>query len=70
MATLTSKRPSKRDETKAQIMADLTNDKQPKKRLNVEIEAELYTRIKLKATEEGRSISAVTRDLLIEYLSN
>lgn len=67
---LTSKRPSKRDETKAQIMADLTNDQAPKKRLNVEIEAELYQRIKLKATEEGRSISAVTRDLFIEYLSN
>lgn len=68
--SLTSKRPSKRDETKAQILADLTTDKGPNKRLNVEIEAELYTRIKIKATEQGRSISAVTRDLWIEYLSN
>ena len=40
-----------------------------KKRLNAEVEAELYKRIRQRALEEGRSVSAITRQIWVEYLS-
>ena len=41
----------------------------PKKRLNTDVEASLYRRIKQQAFLEERSISEITRRLWIEYLS-
>ena len=41
----------------------------PKKRLNTDVEASLYRRIKKQAFIEERSISDITRQLWIEYLS-
>jgi hypothetical protein len=43
---------------------------QPKKRLNADVEASLYRRITAKAVDEDRTISEITRQLWIEYLSN
>lgn len=66
---LSSKRPSQRDAIKSKLLNDVTGTNEKKRRLNAEIEDSLYRRIKGKAAEEGRTISSITRDLWIEYLS-
>lgn len=66
---LSAKRPSRGDEARKRILHDVTEASGKKKRLNAEIEEALYRRIKMKAVEEGRSISDITRDLWSEYLS-
>lgn len=66
---LTAKRPSRGDETRARIMNEVTETSEKKKRLNAEIEESLYKKIKMKSLEEGRSISDITREMWIEYLS-
>jgi len=69
MMALSSKRPSQRDEIKTRLLSDVAETKEKKRRLNAEIEDSLYRRIKGRAAEEGRTISSITRDLWIEYLS-
>ena len=49
--------------------ANITGLAETAKRLNAEIEETLYRKIKMRAVEEGRSISDITRDLWSEYLS-
>lgn len=66
---LKAKRPSKGDEARKRIMDEVTEASEKKRRLNVDVEASLYRRIKVKAVEKDRSISDITRDLWIEYLS-
>jgi len=66
---LSAKRPSRGDETRKRILHEVTESAEKKKRLNAEIEESLYKRIKMKAVEEGRSISDITRDLWSMYLS-
>jgi len=66
---LSAKRPSRGDEARKRILHEVTETTQKKKRLNAEIEESLYHRIKIKAVEEGRTISDITRELWIEYLS-
>ncbi len=66
---LSSKRPSQRDEIKARLLNDVAETNEKKRRLNTEIEDSLYRRIKGRAAEEGRTISSITRDLWIEFLS-
>lgn len=66
---LSSKRPSQRDEVKTRLLRDVTETNERKRRLNAEIEDSLYRRIKGRAAEEGQTISSITRDLWIEYLS-
>lgn len=66
---LSAKRPSKGEETRKKIMAEVTEYNEKKCRLNADIEESLYKRVKIRAAEEGRSISDITRTLLIEYLS-
>lgn len=66
---LSSKRPSQRDEVKTKLLSDVTETYEKKRRLNAEIEDSLYRRIKGRAAEEGQTISSITRDLWIEYLS-
>lgn len=66
---LSAKRPSRGDETRQRILQEVTETTEKKKRLNAEIEESLYRQIKMKAVEEGRSISDITRDLWSEYLS-
>ena len=69
MMALSSKRPSQRDEVKTRLLSDVTETNERKRRLNAEIEDSLYRRIKGRAAEEGQTISSITRDLWIEYLS-
>lgn len=67
---LTAKRPSQRDETRAKLLRDVQDTNEKKRRLNAEIEDSLYRNIKARAATEDRSISEITRQLWIEYLSN
>jgi hypothetical protein len=64
--TLTARRPSK---VKEQLLDDMRDADEPKKRLNVEIEVSLYRRMKARAVAEDRTISAITRQFWLEYLS-
>lgn len=66
---LSSKRPSQRDEIKSKLLSEVTEANEKKRRLNAEIEDSLYRRIKGRAADEGRTISSITRNLWIEYLS-
>jgi uncharacterized protein YlxW (UPF0749 family) len=66
---LSSKRPSQREEIKSKLLNDVTGTQGKKRRLNAEIEDTLYRRIKGRAAEDGRTISDITRELWIEYLS-
>lgn len=66
---LTVKRPSRGDETRKRLMQDVTDATEKKHRLNADIEEQLYRRIKTRAAEEGRTVSQITRDLWLEYLS-
>lgn len=66
---LTTKRPSKADDTRQRLMQDVTDMGEKKRRLNADIEDSLYRRIKGRAAEEGRTIADITRELWIEYLS-
>ena len=66
---LSSKRPSRRDETKSKLMREVTETTERKRRLNAEIEDGLYRKIKARAAEDGRTISDITRELWVEYLS-
>jgi hypothetical protein len=67
---LSAKRPSRGDEARQRILQEVTETSiaEKKKRLNAEIEEGLYRKIKMKAVEEGRTISDITRDLWEEYL--
>lgn len=67
---LSSKRPSQRDEIKSKLLHEVTDKNEKKRRLNAEIEDALYRRIKGRAAEEGRTISNITRELWLEYLSS
>lgn len=66
---LTSKRPSKGDENRARLLRDVADTTEKKRRLNADVEDSLYRQIKVRAAEEGRTISEITRTLWIEYLS-
>ena len=69
MMALSSKRPSQRDEIKTRLLNDVAETNEKKRRLNAEIEESLYRRIKGRVAEDGLTISSITRNLWIEYLS-
>ena len=64
--SLSARRPSK---MKDRLLQEVQDTNEPKKRLNAAVEANLYRRIKSQAVREDRSISDITRELWIEYLS-
>ena len=64
---LTTKRPSQ--QPRERLRQEVVSADEPKKRLNAEIEASLYRRIKAQAAHEDRTISDITRALWLEYLS-
>jgi hypothetical protein len=66
---LSARRPSQSDAMRQRMLKEVTNSSEKKRRLNAEIEDSLYRRIKMQAAQEGRSISDITRELWIEYLS-
>lgn len=66
---LSAKRPSKSEGLRTKLLQDVTETGGKTKRLNADIEQNLYRRIKARAVEEDRSVSAITRQLWVEYLS-
>lgn len=66
---LKTNRPSKGDDMRSKIMQEITDRSEPKRRLNADVEDSLYRRIKVRAAEEGRTITDITRDLWVKYLS-
>ncbi len=66
---LSTNRPSKATQTREKLLKEVTDTNEKKRRLNTDIEENLYKKIKIKAIEEGRSISEITRQLWFEYLS-
>lgn len=66
---LSHKRPSKGEEIRTQIMQDVIETSNSKKRLNVDVEADLFKKIKIRAAEEGRTIADITTSLWNDYIS-
>lgn len=66
---LSHKRPSKGEEIRTQILQDVIETSESKKRLNVDIEASLFKKIKIRAAEEGRTIADITASLWRDYMS-
>ena len=64
--SLSTKRPS---QVKENLFQEVQDTREPRKRLNADLEASLYRRIKAQAVREDRSISEITRQLWVEYLS-
>ncbi len=69
MMALSTKRPSRSDVARERLMDRVTKGEEETRRLNVVINESVYRQIKMKAVEEGRSVSDITRDLWDEYLS-
>ena len=66
---LTTKRPSTADSSRRRLMQEVAEETGRKRRLNAEVEESLHRRIKMRAAEEGRTISDITRSLWIEHLN-
>jgi macrodomain Ter protein organizer (MatP/YcbG family) len=62
---LSTKRPSEKNRLLEEVRATTT----PTRRLNIDVEATLYRRMKTQAVKEDRTLSDITRQLWQEYLS-
>ena len=58
---LSAKRPTRTDQTRERLMSEVTDTSERTKRLNAEIEASLYRRIKTKAADEDSTDPALNR---------
>jgi hypothetical protein len=63
--TLSTKRPSAE---KRRLLDEVRETAPPMRRLNADIEAPLYRRMKARAVQEDRTLSEITRTLWLEYL--
>lgn len=54
---------------KDQLLHEVQDTQESKKRLNTDVDASLYRRMKSQALREERTISDITRQLWTEYLS-
>jgi hypothetical protein len=62
---LSTKRPSAE---KDRLLKEVRETAVPTRRLNADIELPLYRRMKAQAVAEDRTLSAITRELWLEYL--
>jgi hypothetical protein len=62
---LSTQRPSAE---KRRLLEELRESAPPLKRLNADIEASLYRKMKAQAVKEDRTLSEITRELWLEYL--
>lgn len=62
---LSTKRPS----AKERLLSEVRGTGGKLKRLNIDMDADLYRRMKRQAVEEDRTLSEITRELWAEYLS-
>ena len=63
---LSTKRPS----AKERLLSEVMETGGGVKRLNIDMDADLYRRMKRQAVEEDRTLSQITRELWTEYLRN
>ncbi|MGE5441889.1 MAG: hypothetical protein ACM3Q0_02370 [Bacteroidota bacterium] len=61
---LSTKRPSAKD----RLIKEMQDTAGPTKRMNIDVDAALYRRMKRQALEEDRTLSEITRELWTEYL--
>lgn len=61
---LSTKRPSAKD----RLIKEMQDTAGPTKRMNIDVNAALYRRMKRQALEEDRTLSEITRELWTEYL--
>jgi hypothetical protein len=66
---LSAKRPSKGEEVRKKILEDVVDSSEKQCRLNASIDETMYKKIKVRAAEEGRTISDITKELWRVYLS-
>ena len=64
---LSAKRPSKANKDK--LLDEVRSTAEPKKRINFDVDADLYRRMRTQAVNESRSVADITRALWVEYLS-
>jgi hypothetical protein len=62
---LSTKRPSAE---KHRLLQEVRESAPPLRRLNADIEADIYRRMKARAVQEDRTLSAITRELWLKYL--
>jgi hypothetical protein len=62
---LSTKRPSE----KSRLLDEVRETGAPTRRLNIDVDAALYRRMKTQAVKEDRTLSDITRQLWLEYLS-
>ena len=67
--TLTARRPGVDGGNRQRLMQEVAGGTGRKRRLNAEVEESLHRRIKVRAAEEGRTVSDITRSLWTEYLN-
>jgi hypothetical protein len=65
---LSAKRPSRSQSAKAAALAAVA-DTGKKRRLNAEVDEALYKQIRQRALDENTTVSEITRQLWVEYLS-
>ena len=65
---LSAKRPSRGETERQQLVQGMTDDSAPMRRLSIEIEDSLHRRIQIRAAEEGRTVSEITRQLWVDFL--
>ena len=61
---LSTKRPS----AKERLLSEVMETGSRMRRLNIDMDADLYRRMKRQAVEEDRTLSEITRELWTEYL--
>jgi hypothetical protein len=61
---LSTKRPSAKD----RLIKEVQGAAGPTRRMNIDVDAQLYRRMKRQAVEEDRTLSEITRELWLKYL--
>ena len=51
------------------MLAQVREETLPMRRLNIEVEEDLFRKIKMQAVREDRSVAAITRSMWIAYLN-
>ncbi len=55
--------------THQRMLAQVREETLPMRRLNIEVEEDLFRQIKMQAVREDRSVAAITRSLWIAHLN-
>lgn len=67
--SLSNKRPSKGEDIRKKLMADITDSKEKMVRLSIDLPEPLRKGLKIKSAEEGRTEAAIVQELLGNYIN-